>query len=87
MKSRWAARELAIQPTPISREVRVKLTWKQFDHLADVFKEAAAIIFGGMVIGSTLSAQASNGMAVAGTGLYITFILISLGLKQRGEQL
>ncbi len=64
----------------------MKLTLKQFDHLADVFKEAGAIILGGLVIGRVFTEQTSLPLLIGGTLFYIVFIIISLILKKKGEE-
>jgi len=63
----------------------VKLTPKQYDHLASVFKEAAAIILGGFVVGRIIIGQPLGLYIVFGVGLYIVFILISLALTKKGK--
>ncbi len=64
----------------------MKFTSKQFDHLADIMKEAGAIILGGIVIGRVFTSETPTFVVIAGTFAYIIFILISLYLIKRGEK-
>ena len=60
----------------------MKLTRTQFDHYADMFKTAAAIIFGGLVIGSVLSERASFIIIFVGTAMCVGFILVFSNVKE-----
>jgi hypothetical protein len=63
----------------------MKLTKAQFLTLFDVSREAAAVVFGGMVVGGFLTRQVTWIFSVIAIGAYITCVFLAVYFKKRGE--
>lgn len=62
----------------------MKLTKEQYLTLSDVCREAAAVVFGGMVIGGFLSQQFKWLFSSIGTIGWLIFVFLSLYFKKKG---
>jgi hypothetical protein len=63
----------------------MKLTKAQYLTLSDVCREAAAVVFGGMVIGSFLAQQFKWMLSVIGVIAYLIFVYFAIYFKKKGE--
>ena len=63
----------------------MKLIPKQYDQISDVFKEASAVVLGGLIIGTILSEKPNFGLVIVGIVIYIASVVLSVYLKKRGE--
>ncbi len=63
----------------------MKLTKAQFSTLSDISKEAAAVVLGGLVIGSIVAQQFNLTLLVVGFILYPTFVTLALYFRKKGE--
>lgn len=58
---------------------------KQYDQLSEVFKEASAVVLGGLVIGTILSEKPNSILVFVGVIIYILLVMISIYFKRYGE--
>ena len=63
----------------------MRLIPKQYDQISDVFKEASAVVLGGLIIGTILSEKPNLGLVIIGIVIYITSVILSIYFKRRGE--
>lgn len=63
----------------------MKLTKPQFLTLSDISREAAAVVFGGMVIGGFLTQQLKWTFSGIGIVAYLIFVFFALCFKKKGE--
>jgi hypothetical protein len=63
----------------------MKLTKLQFLTLSDASREAAAVVFGGLIIGGILTQQFRWLILGIGIVVYLLFIALALYFKKKGE--
>jgi len=63
----------------------MKFTKTQFSTLSDISKEAAAVVLGGLVIGSIVAQQFNFALLVIGFILYPIFVTLALYFRKKGE--
>ena len=63
----------------------MKLTKPQFLMLSDASREAAAVVFGGLIIGGILAQKFSWLILGIGIVVYLFFITMALYFKKKGE--
>jgi len=62
----------------------MKLTKEQYLTLSDVCREAAAVVFGGMVIGGFLAQQFKWILSAIGAIAWLIFVSLALYFKKKG---
>jgi hypothetical protein len=63
----------------------MKLTHAQFSTLSDISKEAAAVVLGGLVIGSIVAQQFNLTLLVMGFILYPPLVTLAIYFRKKGE--
>ncbi|MGH7599818.1 MAG: hypothetical protein ACREOI_25975 [bacterium] len=63
----------------------MKLTKAQFLTLSDASREAAAVVFGGLIIGGILAQRFRWLILGVGIVVYLFFIALALYFKKKGE--
>ncbi len=61
----------------------MELTKAQYSTLSDVCREAAAVVFGGMVIGGFLAQQFNWIQSVIGAVAYLIFVFLAIYFKKK----